>query len=770
MVLPETPQGDASSPAASDASTVSVTRRTTTTGARLHPPGSDAGSPVPPFQLQAATAPSAASEQREDDCRTETAQAAAATAASTADMTAPQGNSQLAHDGDKSAPVSLAAAGRHFPADTMQLGSAAELRLTASAALLHRRAPAADVTTPLVAAAATVEPPAEAEPNAPHTEVLPAAAIAATPTAAQAETPAAAAEAAGSAKPSAARSVVGSIMGAAWSAAGLWSGNMPTASCPPTRPAPTPASQPALDAGHTAAADRFVGAPAMLQQGALLTSPSRATATVSDCESPDVFSTPEGELPPSPGSLEGASCGLAPLPCGLTIAAMNDAMSVDAACDAAGEAAAAPESETGRTPPCKSAAPVQMLSISPLPGSQPDAGPFHCEFTSQSDCDASHKPPENSESAPDAASCCASIHSQLYSLARCVHHLLIVSRMQCIHCNEVLKCIEQCSLKYTKFIKLLCRRLAQDAQNFIYQVSAMLPRRHRQPQPVPQPLAAALPAVGAQPALPGCVLVRLLGHRQRLFACLPQRGPVAARQRVAGHCHGWQSAPVRWPTRGTSGAPQSHRTCYPVALLSCLCVNAVVSAARFPDWERSFLNKPAIGSPALPGEIWAHVIGHVKRQQWGPFQKPLPHLQCQWKATSCCDVLVQVRTGSGEREVTPRVLIPAAAATTPATFELPTPPRQAPTPVLAGSLARAAASAAQATPLALISADGGATPSTVELPTPAGEAPTPVLAGLQSDVAAAAVTPEPMVALPTPGTPTTIDEVRAHRQHCFCPA
>lgn len=298
----------------------------------------------------------------------------------------------------------------------------------------------------------------------------------------------------------------------------------------------------------------------------------------------------------------------------------------------------------------------------------------------------------------------------------------------------------------------------------------MHPRRHKQAQPVPQPLAAALPAVGAQPALPGCVVACLLGHRQRLSARLPQRGPVAARQRVAGHCHGWQSAPVWQPTRGTSGASQSHRACRPVALLLSLWVDAVVPAARFPDWDGCFLEQLATGCLALPGKIWADVVGRVKRQQWVPFQTPLPQLQCQWKATSCCDVLVQARTGSGEREVTPRVLIPAAAATTPATFELPTPPGQAPTPVLAGSLARAAASAAQATPLALISADGGATPSTVELPTPAGEAPTPVLAGLQSDLAAAAVTPKPMVALPAPGTPTTINEVRAHWQHCSCQA
>ena len=371
IILPETPQGDSSSPAASDASTVSVTRRTTTTGARLHSSGSDASSPVPPFQLQPATAPSAARGQQDDDYCRDTAQSLAAAAASNADVPVPQGSSPSAHDAEKSAPVGPAAEGRHSPAVTVQPDSAAEPPLTAGAALLPQRTTAVNVATPVAAVAAAIEASAEGEPTAPHPEDLPAAA-AATPAAAQAETPAAEA---GSAKPSAARSVVGSIMGAAWSAAGLWSGMKPAASCPPPRPAPAPASQPALDAGSAAGADSSAVASAMLQQGAPPASPPQATAAVSsDCESPDVFSTPEGELPPSPGSPMRAPCGLAPLPCGLTTAAMNDAMSADAVCDAAGEAAAAPESRTGVSPPCMSAAPVQMLSISPLPGSQPDAG------------------------------------------------------------------------------------------------------------------------------------------------------------------------------------------------------------------------------------------------------------------------------------------------------------------------------------------------------------------------------------------------------------
>lgn len=151
-------------------------------------------------------------------------------------------------------------------------------------------------------------------------------------------------------------------MGAAWCAAGLWSAAKPPGTDVQPETKPLQLEDPAAESG--------VLQPLQLN---MQSPPPSATpnyrSDIADCGSPEVFSTPAAEFPPSPeGAVGQGSPDLAPLPCGLTAAAMADAMPAETSGQDP-EAAECPYGVAinealshGR------AASLPMLEMSPLPG------------------------------------------------------------------------------------------------------------------------------------------------------------------------------------------------------------------------------------------------------------------------------------------------------------------------------------------------------------------------------------------------------------------
>lgn len=153
-------------------------------------------------------------------------------------------------------------------------------------------------------------------------------------------------------------------MGAAWCAAGLWSAAKPveTETQPDTKPVQQ--EDPAAESGALQPLQLNMQSPPP-------SATPRSRLDAADYGSPEVFSTPTAEFPSSSEDVaDHRSPDIAPLPCGLTAAAMADAMPAETSGQDP-EAANCPDGVDASEAAALSgscAPSLPMLEMSPLPG------------------------------------------------------------------------------------------------------------------------------------------------------------------------------------------------------------------------------------------------------------------------------------------------------------------------------------------------------------------------------------------------------------------